>query len=123
MLRLALTRSALVHVLGRCLQRCLGTLLWHWLRLEWDAFSFWTRSKVVLAAVRRHAAVASNCSSNAWAGADALSFGARSRVVLTAVLRHTAMALAAAGVATAMHGLALTRSALCIHNGGAGSGA
>ena len=58
MLRLSLTRSALVHVLGRCLQRCLGTLLWHWLRLEWDAFSFWTRSKVVLAAVRRHAAVA-----------------------------------------------------------------
>ena len=48
----------------------------------------------------------SSGSSNGWAGADALSCGARSRAELAAVLRHTVTALAAAGMAAAMHGLA-----------------
>ena len=35
MLGLVLTLSAFVHAQGWCLQRCLGTLLWHWRQLEW----------------------------------------------------------------------------------------
>ena len=53
---------------------------------------------------------------------DALSLCARVRTVLAAVLRPAVVALAAAGIAAAMVGRVLTRSALCTLKGGACGG-
>ena len=99
-----LARSALVHAQQRCLHR-------HGLRLEWQQPCLGWRCRAqhvlctlsaVLAAIRRHAAVALAAARMVAAMlgyAVSLGYYAQSMAMLVAVLRHAARASAAARVA------------------------